>query len=328
MKMATATVVDESSVADPRTGRELRPRSHGAGERGGDDDEIGSEPSADDTAVRDGSRGEPGRVPPMTPSSIALPSSPERPALQKYLVAWIPIALISVAVGQLLRPFYPLFGELNLATTLRQIHVVTTLVLNAALLAYVSVAMRVWPPSSRSEAVRVGALWLVLSLVAVVLLHLARGTLAYFLPSFNLLAGNLSVFAYLVVAAGPYWFYTRSLRASPSRSSLPIATMLVFGVLEGAAIVVGLHARPPDELLGLLVLGVATGPTMLLSILDEHGPRLYSSLVAILWAAAIGYGLGKSPKPRWLWIAIVVWVIASVAPVAALTIGLRGMGGP
>lgn len=122
----------------------------------------------------------------------------------KYLIAWLPMVLIGIANGVLREFTYGRFvGEL----TAHQLSTGVALVLFGV---YVWLVVRVWPPVSTAQSVRVGIVWLVLTVAFEFLFgHYVVGhAWARLLHDYNLLAGRVWALVLIWIAAAPVVFTT------------------------------------------------------------------------------------------------------------------------
>jgi hypothetical protein len=121
----------------------------------------------------------------------------------RYLLAWFPMILIAVANGALREAWLvPRLGD----HAARQ---VSTLLLIVFFAAYIAIVTRTWPIVSGGEAMAVGALWLVLTLVFEFALGRLVSGLSWreMIAEYDLAAGRLWALVPIWVAVAPYLFF-------------------------------------------------------------------------------------------------------------------------
>jgi hypothetical protein len=121
----------------------------------------------------------------------------------RYLLAWFPMILIAVANGALREAWLvPRLGE----HAARQ---VSTLLLIALFVLYIGYVARRWPIASSNEALAVGGLWLVLTLVFEFALGRFVSGLSWqqLIAEYDLAAGRLWALVPLWIAVAPYVFF-------------------------------------------------------------------------------------------------------------------------
>jgi hypothetical protein len=121
----------------------------------------------------------------------------------RYLLAWFPMILIAVANGALRAAWLvPSLGE----HAARQ---VSTLLLIALFALYIGYVARRWPIASSGEALAVGGLWLVLTLLFELGLGRFVSGLSWqeMIAEYDLAAGRLWTLVPLWVAIAPYVFF-------------------------------------------------------------------------------------------------------------------------
>ncbi len=121
----------------------------------------------------------------------------------KYIVAWFPMVFIAIANGALRQFAYREYlGELTA-------HQLSTVSGVAILGIYIWILIQRWKLSSTSEAIRIGLLWLVMTvLFEFVFGHFVMGhTWAKLLHDYNLFEGRLWIVVLIWVTIAPYVFY-------------------------------------------------------------------------------------------------------------------------
>lgn len=122
--------------------------------------------------------------------------------LIKYFLLWLPMILIAVLNGTARDLGYKKYlGEL----LARQL---STIVLIIVFGIYIGFVLQKYPPANLGQSVKIGILWLVLTLLFEFGLGLAGGkSWAELLSDYNILQGKLWVLVPLWVAVAPYLFY-------------------------------------------------------------------------------------------------------------------------
>jgi|SRR5690606_9059121 len=122
--------------------------------------------------------------------------------LIKYFLLWLPMILIAVLNGTARDLGYKKYlGEL----LARQL---STIVLIIVFGIYIGLVLQKYPPANLGQSVKIGILWLVLTLLFEFGLGLAGGkSWAELLSDYNILQGKLWVLVPLWVAVAPYLFY-------------------------------------------------------------------------------------------------------------------------
>jgi hypothetical protein len=123
--------------------------------------------------------------------------------LLRYVLAWFALLVVAVANGAL-RQFT--FGKHM--SELRA-HQVSTLIGSVLVGILIWLVIRTWPPSSSSQALLVGLIWLVLTVAFEFFmgLVLARRPLSRVLRDYNLAAGRVWVLLLIWLAVAPWAFY-------------------------------------------------------------------------------------------------------------------------
>ena len=127
----------------------------------------------------------------------------------RYVVAWFPMVLIAIANGALRQFAYREYlGELRA-------HQLSTVSGVAILGIYIWFLIQRWKLSSTSEAIRIGLLWLVMTVMfEFVFGHFVMGhPWATLLHDYNLLEGRLWIVVLIWVTIAPYVFYRFQKRA-------------------------------------------------------------------------------------------------------------------
>ena len=123
--------------------------------------------------------------------------------MTRYLLAWFPMIPIAIANGALREAWLlPRLGE-------RQARQASTLLLIALFSLYFALVFRSWPIDSSRVAMRVGVMWLGLTLAFEFLLGRFVSHLSWrdLLNEYNLVAGRLWALVPLWVAMAPYVFF-------------------------------------------------------------------------------------------------------------------------
>ncbi|MBB6612742.1 hypothetical protein H7F15_16995 [Pontibacter sp. Tf4] len=120
----------------------------------------------------------------------------------KYFFLWFPMVVLAVLNGTARDLWYKEYvGEL----AARQISTITLLLLFAV---YIWFVVRKYPPATSGQALTIGMLWLVLTLIFEFGVGFMSGrTWAQMLEDYNLLAGRLWILIPFWVAVAPYLFY-------------------------------------------------------------------------------------------------------------------------
>jgi hypothetical protein len=121
----------------------------------------------------------------------------------RYILAWLPMVPIAVANGVVRELWYGRhLGEL-------QAHQVSTLSALVLLGLYMGWVIRQWRPRSGSQAVAIGAVWLMLTVAFELLFgHYGAGhPWSRLLQDYDLSAGRLWPLVLLWVAVAPYLFH-------------------------------------------------------------------------------------------------------------------------
>ncbi|WP_207492617.1 hypothetical protein [Aridibaculum aurantiacum] len=120
----------------------------------------------------------------------------------KYLLLWFPMLIIAIANGILREGFICRFTEPIHA------HQLSTLTLIILFAFYISFVIKQNPPASQLQAIMVGLLWLLLTLIFEFGFGRWRGnSWDSLLMEYNLLAGRLWILIPLWVAIAPYLFF-------------------------------------------------------------------------------------------------------------------------
>jgi hypothetical protein len=129
-------------------------------------------------------------------------------SMLRYVAAWFPMLAIAIANGALRQAvFAPRMTELRA----HQVSAVTGAVLIGAFIWFV---VRRWPPASSGSAIRIGLLWLAMTVAfeCFMVLILMGQPLERALADYNLLAGRVWVLFLAWLAAAP-WVFCRLRRA-------------------------------------------------------------------------------------------------------------------
>jgi len=121
----------------------------------------------------------------------------------RYVLLWVPMLVIAVANGALRQAtFAKSMSELRA-------HQLSTLIGSVLIGAFVWFVIRIWPPLSGAQALRIGLVWLLLTVAFEFFmgLVLARRPMAQVLLDYNLLAGRVWVLFLLWLTAAPWVFF-------------------------------------------------------------------------------------------------------------------------
>lgn len=122
----------------------------------------------------------------------------------KYVALWFPMLLIAIINGIAREGYKTYTGEI----TGRQLSTLTLLIFFGL---YIYWAMRVFPPKSAMQALLIGGIWVVMTLVFEFGFGLYRGnSWNDLLGEYNLLAGRLWILVPIWVTITPYLFYKLS----------------------------------------------------------------------------------------------------------------------
>ena len=120
----------------------------------------------------------------------------------KYFLLWFPMLLIAIANG-LLREF--VFKKYVSELTAHQLSTGTLIIFFTF---YIGFVMHRFPPSSATQAIIIGFIWLLLTLTFEFGFGLYRGTsFSKLLEDYNLLKGRLWVLVPLWIAVAPLIYY-------------------------------------------------------------------------------------------------------------------------
>lgn len=121
----------------------------------------------------------------------------------KYLLAWVPLVLIAIANGALRQGWYGKdLGEL-------QAHQISTGIGVLLFAVYIWGLLRIWRPASAGQALRIGLLWLGLTVAFEFLAfhYLAGIPWSRLLHDYNIFAGRVWGVILVWVATAPSVFY-------------------------------------------------------------------------------------------------------------------------
>lgn len=125
---------------------------------------------------------------------------------RRYVLAWFGLLVIAVANGAL--------REAAFAESMSELaaHQLSTLIGSTALGAAIWFIVRTWPPASSAEALRIGLVWLVLTVAFefFIGLVLAGRPLSEVLAAYDVQAGRVWVFLLIWIALAPLLFYRLS----------------------------------------------------------------------------------------------------------------------
>jgi hypothetical protein len=123
--------------------------------------------------------------------------------LTRYVLAWFPMLLIAIANGALRQTtFAKVMPELRA-------HQLSTLIGSVLIGLFIWFVIRTWPPSSGRQALRIGLVWLLLTVafeffMGLVLTH---KPLAQVLNDYNLFAGRVWSLFLIWLALAPWVFF-------------------------------------------------------------------------------------------------------------------------
>jgi hypothetical protein len=120
----------------------------------------------------------------------------------KYFLLWFPMIVLAVVNGTARDLWYKNYvGEL----AGRQISTITLLLLFAV---YIWFVIKTYPPATSEQAITIGILWLVLTLIFEFGMGYMSGkSWAQMLEDYNLLKGRIWVLIPIWVGMAPYMFY-------------------------------------------------------------------------------------------------------------------------
>jgi len=119
-----------------------------------------------------------------------------------YVAAWVPMVAIAVVNGAVREAWY---GKRVPEVQAHQISTAAGVVLFGA---YIWVIIRLWPPESLEEAVRVGLVWLALTVAFEFLFghYVAHHSWRRLFRDYNVFAGRVWLLVLIWVAIAPYVF--------------------------------------------------------------------------------------------------------------------------
>lgn len=127
----------------------------------------------------------------------------------RYVLAWVPMLMIAVANGAI--------RQATFAKSMTELHAhqLSTLIGSVLIGLFIWLVVREWPPSSDSQALLIGIVWLFLTIAFEFFmgLVLARKPLALVLHNYNLPAGRVWVLFLIWLAIAP-WVFFRLLRSA------------------------------------------------------------------------------------------------------------------
>ncbi len=125
------------------------------------------------------------------------------PDLIRYLLAWLAMLGIAIANGALRQEtFGKIMPELRA-------HQLSTLIGSVLIGLFIWVVMRTWPASSERQALSIGLIWLLLTVVFEFFmgLVLAHRPLAQVIQEYNLLTGRVWVLFLIWLTLAPWLFF-------------------------------------------------------------------------------------------------------------------------
>ena len=121
----------------------------------------------------------------------------------KYLLAWVPMIFIAIANG--------LFREKLLASRFNELtaHQLSTVSLIALFGVYIWFLFKIWRPESAQQALMIGVLWLVFTVVFEFLFghYIAGHSWNKLLHDYNILKGRVWSLILIWVSIAPYLIY-------------------------------------------------------------------------------------------------------------------------
>jgi len=123
--------------------------------------------------------------------------------LIRYVVAWVPMLIIAIANGALRQlTFGRVMSELHA-------HQLSTVIGSVWIGLFIYVVVRIWPPSSARQAVVIGVIWLLLTVIFEFafgrwVMHRTWGQL---LSDYNLAAGRVWIVFLAWLTTAPYMFF-------------------------------------------------------------------------------------------------------------------------
>ncbi len=125
------------------------------------------------------------------------------PDLIRYLLAWLAMLGIAIANGALRQEtFGKIMPELRA-------HQLSTLIGSVLIGLFIWVVMRTWPASSERQALSIGLIWLLLTVVFEFFmgLVLAHRPLAQVIQEYNLMTGRVWVLFLIWLTLAPWLFF-------------------------------------------------------------------------------------------------------------------------
>jgi len=121
----------------------------------------------------------------------------------KYILAWFPMIFIAIANG--------LFREKFLANHLSELraHQLSTVSMIALFGVYVWILFKIWEPMSTGQAIIIGLIWLVLTVVFEFLFghYVAGHSWNKLLYDYNILKGRIWILILIWITIAPYIIY-------------------------------------------------------------------------------------------------------------------------
>ncbi len=123
--------------------------------------------------------------------------------LIRYILAWVPMLIIAVANGALRQATFA-----KVMPDLRA-HQLSTLIGSVLIGLFVWLVIRIWLPSSGRQAILIGVIWLILTVVFEFFMGLVlmERSLAQVLQDYNLFAGRVWVLFLAWLTFAPWVFY-------------------------------------------------------------------------------------------------------------------------
>lgn len=121
----------------------------------------------------------------------------------RYLIAWIPMLIIAIGNGAIRQSVFAKFlPELRA-------HQLSTLTGALLIGAFIWLVVHIWPPASSHQAITIGLVWLLLTVVFEFFMGLVllKQPLVKVLADYNLLAGRIWVLFLAWLTLAPWLFF-------------------------------------------------------------------------------------------------------------------------
>ncbi len=121
----------------------------------------------------------------------------------KYVLAWFPMIFIAIANG--------LFREKILKGHLNELHAhqISTVIMMILFGIYVWILFKVWFPASADQAIRIGLIWLLLTVIFEFLFghYVAGHSWDKLLQDYNILKGRVWILILIWISIAPFTIY-------------------------------------------------------------------------------------------------------------------------